>query len=96
MKITLQPSYATANTVRFDEVAGESEGVDALGRKTSDAKGAMGTPLNQYFTLEQLNALGWKADEVGDSYETEPDRRGKTYTRWNVKGANIQIDFKVV
>lgn len=96
MKITLNPSYATNNTVRFDEASGEAETTDFLGRAVKSEKGAMGAPINQYFSPEQLSALGWQATNVGETYETEPDRRGRTYTRTPVFGPSIVLDIKVV
>jgi len=96
MKITLNPSYATNNTVRFDEAGGEATTKDFLGRELKSEKGAMGAPINQYFTPDQLAALGWQATSVGETYETEPDRRGRTYTRTPVSGPSIVLDIKVV
>ncbi len=96
MKITLQPSYATTNTVRFDEVTGEAKTNEATFLvRTSKAQGAMGDPLSQYFNGEQLSALGWEPTSVGDEYVAE-GARGKTYVRRDVSGPKIQIDFKVV
>lgn len=95
MKITLNPSYATNNTVRFDEAAGESTTTDFLGRESKSEQGVLGNPINQYFTPEQLDILGWKPESVGETYETEPDRRGKTYTRTPVSGPSIVFDITV-
>lgn len=95
MKITLNPSYATNNTVRFDEAAGEATSQDFLGRELKSEKGAMGAPINQYFTPEQLSILGWKPTAVGAQYETEPDRRGKTYVRTPVTGPSIVLTLTV-
>lgn len=96
MKITLNPSYATTNTVRFDEVTNSvAPAADDFLAATPKPAGAMGAPLSQYFTGEQLAALGWKPTQVGDTYIAEGSR-GKTYTRRDVAGPSIVLDIKVV
>lgn len=91
--ITLTPSYGTTNTVRFDE-EGTTE-VKGLFTSAKANKGVLGTPLNEYFDEEQLAAMGWVPSHVGEPYETEPNRKGQTYTRIPVAGPAIKVTFEI-
>ena len=94
--LTLKPSYATTNTVRFDEVvdAPTVDPTDFLAA-TPRATGALGAPYNQYLDSEQLAALGWKPNAVGEMYVVE-GARGKTYNRRDVNGPSIKITIETV
>lgn len=91
--LTLHPSYATPNTVCFKE-----EGADApVAKKNLFAQATKPDTFLGSFYLkgEQLQELGWVPSEVGDEYETAPDRRGKTYTRADVTGPSIKLTIEV-
>lgn len=85
MKLTFTPSYATANTVRFDEVVTDS------GDWLSRSEPMIGA---QYIEPNTLKALGWTGT-VGPEYEA-PGRNGKTYSRRDVEGKSLTIEIKVV
>ncbi len=94
--LTLKPSYATTNTVRFDEV------VDAPAVDPTDflaaaprAVGARGTPHNLYLTSEQITALGWKPTAIGEVYVAEGGR-GKTYNRRDIAGPSLKLTIETL
>ena len=91
--ITLKPSYATTNTVRFDE-DGTSEQAGGFLSAPSQ-KGVLGKPFAQYLDAEQLQAIGWVPTEVGGSYVAE-GARGKTYTRTDVSGPSIKLTIETL
>ena len=92
--ITLKPSYATTNTVRFDEVTdGNVPSHDFLAA-ASKPQGALGAAFTQYLDGEQLSALAWKPSKVGDAYVAE-GARGKTYNRRDVEGPSIKLTIEV-
>ena len=91
MKTILIPSYVTPNTVCFKE-----EGVEVNQTKMAFGKPAKTGFLGSFYLKEdQLETLGWKPTHVGEPYETLPDRRGKTYTRCDVSGPNIEVSITV-
>ena len=90
---TLKPSYATANTVRFDEEGTVTNESDFLAKHTTN--GALGKPYVQYLDGDQLNAIGWTPSKVGPEYQTEPNSRGKTYVRRDLDGPSISITIDV-
>lgn len=91
--LTLKPSYATTNTVRFDEDGVVENTSDFLARHT--VSGALGKPYVQYLDSDQLNAIGWEPTSVGPEYQTEPNRRGQSYTRRDVVGPTLSITIEV-
>ena len=93
--LTLVPSYATTNTVRFDEVVDtpQSDPTDFLAAAPR-ATGALGAPHNLYLTSEQLQALAWKPSQVGEVYVAE-GARGKTYNRRDVIGPALKLTIEV-
>jgi hypothetical protein len=91
--LTLHPAYVTPNTVCFKE-----DGADApVAKTTAYSKAVKGNTFlgSMYFKVEQLDELGWKPGEIGDEYETAPDKRGKTYTRADVTGPSIKVSIEV-
>jgi hypothetical protein len=94
--LTLTPSYATTNTVRFDEVV-EAAPVDPTDFLAAAPRtvGALGTPHNLYLTSEQINALGWKPTSIGEVYVAE-GARGKTYNRRDVAGPSLKLTIETL
>lgn len=92
--LTLHPAYVTPHKVCFKEDGATTP----VARTTAYNKAATPDVFlgSQYFTVEQLEELGWKPEAIGDEYETAPDKRGKTYTRADVTGPSIAVTFKVV
>lgn len=90
--ITLKPSYATSNTVRFDEdnVTANEGGFLA----PATVNGALGKPFVQYLDGDQLNAIGWVPTFVGDMYQTPVNRQGKSYDRREVSGPSIKVTIE--
>lgn len=92
--LTLKPSYATSNTVRFDEDGTVVDESDFLAART--VNGSLGKPFVQYLDGDQLKAIGWTASQVGPVYETEPNRRGQTYQRRDVAGPSLKLTIETL
>lgn len=94
--LTLTPSYATANTVRFDEVvdAPKADPNDFLARAPR-AEGALGSPHNVYLDGDQLAALAWEPTAIGEVYEVQ-GARGKTYTRKDIVGPSLKLTIETL
>lgn len=94
--LTLKPSYATTNTVRFDEVTNGTVAVDPTDflAATPRVEGALGATFSQYLTGDQLAKLDWKPTKVGETYVAEGSR-GKTYTRRDIEGPSIKLTIEV-
>lgn len=79
MKLTFTPTYATANTVRFDE---QVESKDWL------AKPVIGA---WYLPHETVQTLGLKL-QAGDPYQAS-GANGKTFTRRDLTGEGIVLNI---
>lgn len=77
MKLTFNPAYATANTVRFDEQVNTSDWL---------AKPILGSI---YIPHEQLPALGLSL-KAGEEYAA-PGANGKVYKRRDVTGDSFTV-----
>ena len=95
--LTLTPSYATTNTVRFDEVITDAPKVDPTDflAAAPRVEGALGTPHNLYLSGEQLQALDWKPTAIGEVYVAEGGR-GKTYNRRDVIGPSLKLTIETL
>ena len=95
--LTLTPSYATTNTVRFDEVITGTPVIDPNDFLAAAPKveGALGAPHNLYLSGEQLQALDWKPTQVGEAYVAE-GARGKTYNRRDVVGPSLKLTIETL